>query len=48
MIRLPHHLKTFDVFNVQHLTSYLEEEQNLRMKSLQPRKNDVVGLVITG
>jgi len=46
MIRLPHHLKTSNVFNVQHFTSYLEEKQNLRMNSLQPRENDVVGLAI--
>jgi len=36
MIRLPHHLKIFDVFNFQHLTSYLKEEQNSRTSPLQP------------
>ena len=46
-IRLPHHLKTSNVFNVQHLTFYLEEEQNSRTSSLKPEENDVLELVIT-
>jgi hypothetical protein len=46
-ICLPHHLKISDVFNVHHLSSYLEEH-NTRTSSLQPRENDVVGLAITG
>jgi hypothetical protein len=46
-IRLPNHLKTSDVFNVQHLTFYLNEEQNSRMNSLQHREKDVVRLEIT-
>ena len=46
-ICLPNHLKTSDVFNVQHLTFYLNEEQNSRMNSLQHREKDVVRLEIT-
>jgi len=48
MIRLPHYIKTSDVFNIQHLTSYLEEKHNSRTSSLQPRKNDAVRYAITG
>lgn len=47
-IYLPHRMKTSNVFNVQHLTSYLEEEPYSRMNSLQPEKNDVVRLTIMG
>ena len=39
------HLKISDVFNVQHLTPYLKKENNSRMSSLQPGKNDATGLV---
>ena len=33
-ICLPNHLETSDVFNVRHLTPYLEKEQNSRTSSL--------------
>jgi hypothetical protein len=46
-IRLPNHLKTSDVFNVQHLTFYLNEEQKSRMNSLQHKGKDAAGLEIT-
>jgi hypothetical protein len=34
MIRLPCHTKTSDGLNIQHSTSYLEEEQNSKTSTL--------------
>lgn len=46
MICLPHYIKISDVFNVQHLISYLEEKHNSRTSSFQFRKNDAVRYAI--
>jgi hypothetical protein len=44
-LKLPSHIKTFDVFNVKNLVSFIGdssyEDANLRENSLQPREDDV-------
>jgi hypothetical protein len=44
-LKLPSHIKTFDVFNVKHLVLFigdsLYEDVNSRANSLQPREDDV-------
>jgi hypothetical protein len=44
-LKLSSHIKTFDVFNVKHLVSFIDdssdEDANLRTNSLQPREDDV-------
>jgi hypothetical protein len=44
-LKLPSHIKTFDVFNIKHLVPFiddsLDEDANSRTNSLQPGKDDV-------
>ena len=48
-LKLPSHIKTFDVFNVKHLVSFIgdssDEDANLRTNSLQPGEDDVDQIV---